>query len=283
MRQFYPFQTRLSTRIMTHALIGGFIALFLIVFQPFETDNWENSHKNMILAGYGAVTFLVLLGMDMALWWYPGFQRLEIGWRVWMEILYHVTCLLLITLGNAWYASWVGITVFSPKMYFLWLGMVLPIGFFPIVGLLLFRYNYYKAINQKTATKMETALHDFQAQHAEEPAAGTLTLLAENERDQLVLSLDDLWYIESADNYAVVVHREGERLRKSTLRGSLRRLEEQLAPAGVVIRCHRSYLVNLQKVDSVSGNAQGYRLTLYQFGVEVPVSRQYGASVLARL
>ncbi len=283
MRQFYPFQTRFSTRLFTHTLIGGFIALFLIVFQPFETDNWDNPNKNAILAGYGAVTFLVLVGLDVLLWFYPGFKRLEIVWRVWKEVLYNITCLLLITLGNTWYASVVGISTFSLNMYWLWFSMVLPIGFFPIVGLILFKYNYYKALNQKTATEIETALHDFQAHHAEEPAASTVTLFAENERDQLVLPFDDLWYIESADNYAIVVHREGDRLRKSMLRGSLRRFEEQLAQTKLVIRCHRSYLVNLQKVDSVSGNAQGYRLSLHQFGVEVPVSRQYGAAVLARL
>jgi DNA-binding LytR/AlgR family response regulator len=52
-------------------------------------------------------------------------------------------------------------------------------------------------------------------------------------------------------------------------------MEEQLQSTAVV-RCHRSFLINVNAIEHVSGNAQGLRLQLVMVsGVEVPVSRSY--------
>ncbi len=69
------------------------------------------------------------------------------------------------------------------------------------------------------------------------------------------------------------------------MRASLSRLAGQAAEQGAqLVRVHRSYLVNLQRVARVSGNAQGYRLHLSAPDVEpVPVGRTYSEAVLATL
>jgi DNA-binding LytR/AlgR family response regulator len=45
-----------------------------------------------------------------------------------------------------------------------------------------------------------------------------------------------------------------------------------------IVRCHRSYLVNLNAVNEINGNAQGLKLSINKMpsgGCSVPVSRSY--------
>lgn len=71
-------------------------------------------------------------------------------------------------------------------------------------------------------------------------------------------------------------------LRKTTHRLTLASLEQQL-DADFLHRCHRSYLVNLRKVDQWEGNTQGLRLLLQGHQETIPVSRKYVAEIRAWL
>jgi len=75
-------------------------------------------------------------------------------------------------------------------------------------------------------------------------------------------------------NYTDLYFFHGGKLTGTTYRISLTSFEKQL-DASNLQRCHRSYLVNLNKVTNVSGNAQGLRLTLTDGAIEIPVSRKY--------
>jgi DNA-binding LytR/AlgR family response regulator len=106
-----------------------------------------------------------------------------------------------------------------------------------------------------------------------------LTLIAENGKDKIQLTPQALCYIEADDNYVTVVYQEQGKLKKELLRSSLTKIESQISVSHIR-RCHRSYLVNLQKVYRVSGNAQGYKLHLWQIETPLPVSRGYAKQVI---
>jgi DNA-binding LytR/AlgR family response regulator len=92
-----------------------------------------------------------------------------------------------------------------------------------------------------------------------------------------------LLYLSSADNYVTVHTRAGEKLSSQLLRSSLKKMEEQLAGQPAFFRCHRMYIVNLQAVQSVSGNAQGLKLHLAGLEEAIPVSRSLTEAVKERL
>ena len=69
-----------------------------------------------------------------------------------------------------------------------------------------------------------------------------------------------------------------EQLFKEIIRSSLTRLEGQIQIKSIV-RCHRSFIVNLDKVIKVSGNAQGFKLHLEGTDFMVPVARKYSEIV----
>ena len=79
-------------------------------------------------------------------------------------------------------------------------------------------------------------------------------MVAENEKDSIELFAESLFYIESSDNYSTIFYEKAGKLQKELLRSSLTRLESQISSESIV-RCHRSFIVNLDKVEKVTGNA----------------------------
>ena len=71
-------------------------------------------------------------------------------------------------------------------------------------------------------------------------------------------------------------------LKNRMLRTTLKKMEDALAEHSQFFRCHRTYLVNLEKVQRVSGNAQGYRLHLEALEETVPVSRNLNEVIQQR-
>lgn len=57
------------------------------------------------------------------------------------------------------------------------------------------------------------------------------------------------------------------------LRCSLHDIENMLSPYSYIIHIHRAFLVNMNFITQVSGNAAGYKLQLFGSDKELPVSK----------
>lgn len=106
-----------------------------------------------------------------------------------------------------------------------------------------------------------------------------------DERGELKLSVkpDRLYYLEAADNYVKIHYSNGGRIEKLMIRNTLKNIEWRFRDMGLV-RCHRSYIVNLNKVQ-VLRRQEGE--VLLDFGEEkippIPVSKGYGEKMLSLL
>ncbi|HLP94544.1 MAG TPA: LytTR family DNA-binding domain-containing protein, partial [Saprospiraceae bacterium] len=110
-----------------------------------------------------------------------------------------------------------------------------------------------------------------------------VVLLGENQQERLAIDAADIAFLEAQDNYVQVHYLENGAHKSKLLRATLRKMEESLAEFPAFFRCHRTYLVNFDRVEKVSGNAQGYRLHLTGFAETVPVSRSLNEEVKKRL
>lgn len=86
---------------------------------------------------------------------------------------------------------------------------------------------------------------------------------------------EEFLYAESADNYVKVFYTGGQQLIRSTLK----QLEDSFRGNERIFRCHRTYLVNLDRVIHISGNAQGYKLHLEGVVQTIPVSRSLNGQI----
>jgi LytTr DNA-binding domain len=285
--QPYPFEANdLRKSLIRNAFIGIFIAFFLIVFQPLGTDLWQTNYKTIKLLGYGFVSFLMPSLLHTLSYFSFDRQKINDKWVIWKEILFLMLTLVFVAVGNLIYANFLKLTNFSFSAFVGTLFSVAIIGVLPILAGVIAKYNRFVALNTKEAAEIDTNLQSYQQAQQIQPesniAPQTITLLAENEKDSISFVVHDFVYIESADNYANIAFLKNNKLQKELLRGTLKRFESQLHDAQIT-RCHRSYIVNLHHAETITGNAQGYRLTLRYADIVVPVARNYGAGILEKV
>ncbi|AKD57740.1 LytR/AlgR family response regulator transcription factor [Spirosoma radiotolerans] len=291
LNQPYPLDDSSVRQLRKAALIGLFVGLFLLVFQPFGLNSWETSSKAIKILGFGLVTFVITSVNFVLLPRVTPRLFAEERWTVGREITLVMANILLIALANRLYLAWL---LDSKEVSSIsWGGMILVtflVGFFPVVGLVLLSYiTQLKKYSNAAATIPIHAQGADSVPPAEVPTAPsaqlagkTVTLIADNEKDTLTVMSDDLLYIESSDNYCTIVHLKNAQAVKPLLRSSLSRLEKQIGNPHIV-RCHRSYVVNLDRVERITGNAQGYKLHLGGGQSVVPVARQYNETIIAEL
>ena len=109
---------------------------------------------------------------------------------------------------------------------------------------------------------------------------GLIHFLDEKKVLRLSLRLDDLLYVQSADNYVYIyyINNKGE-LAKFLLRSTLKSIEETFESLGL-IRCHRFYVVNSKKVSLLRKTKEGLVLELAtDIACEIPVSKTYLSKV----
>jgi len=91
---------------------------------------------------------------------------------------------------------------------------------------------------------------------------------------------ENLLYIESAENYVNICYLNKGKVSKYLLRDTLKKAEESFAGTEIV-RCHRSYIVNFERVKIIRKDKDGLKLALDDpSGIEIPVSKTYVSSVM---
>ncbi len=253
---------------------GAGVALFFIIFQPFGLNEWEHPYKLWVLIGFGAIVSICTAFNRLVLpAIFPKFFNEE-KWVVWKEIADILILLAIITCMNMVYSKFFfHYLPLTPLGFIVMFLIVALIGLIPISFGVMSNYIYQlKKYNQTIIVQAHETIKP------EEKAISFLKLTAENEKDILEIAATDLFYIESSDNYSTVFYSKENTLQKELLRSSLTRLESQINFTSIV-RCHRSYIVNLDKVGKVTGNAQGYKLHLQSFELTVPVARKYSEIV----
>ena len=287
LKQPYPTEEPVLRSVIKSITVGVFVALFLILFQPFGLDDWQTSAKMLKIAGFGIVTTLVMLINYLALpALFPRFFTDE-HWTVGKEIIRIVLFVIVIALGNRLYIGWL-IDVPLAIGGWLWMvGITFLVGIFPTAGLV--TLNYINQLRKYSRAAEALPIHVPPPAVSAEVNASAHTsddnvsiLVADNEKDKLSLPTAELLFVESSDNYCTVVYLHNDQPLKPLMRSSLSRLEKQIAQP-YIVRCHRSYVVNLHRVERVTGNAQGYRLHLYDGQFQIPVARQYNETLVAEL
>lgn len=96
---------------------------------------------------------------------------------------------------------------------------------------------------------------------------------------RISLKAEDLLYIESSDNYISIKYLHNDQNKSILIRNTLKNLEKEFENS-LLLRCHRSYMVNVKRVSMVKKEGHNMKLILSSPGNEkIPVSRGYHAVV----
>ncbi len=254
--------------------VSLFIALFLLVFQPFGLQYIDMKHRLLILSGYGAVTFLALVFNLILIESVFKSTFSEVNRTVGKQILWILWILFTTGLGNYVYS----IIIFpgmarSIHNLLIFQGFTLIVGIFPVTIITIITHNYLLKKNLQLASMINRTIAGEQTQLY--PSEQDIEIRAEGGRDRIIIPVDSILFIESVGNYIEVHWSDTGKPRKKLLRNTLKNMHRQLSDFSFIFQCHRAYIVNLNKVDTIKGNAQGYRLELSGSDLPIPVSRNY--------
>lgn len=263
--------------VLTMAMIA---VIFIVVFRPFNIyesldfliskslPNFINSAED---AFYLALTSVVLLGIIMIF----GSRVIMVrtmrnlltyrGYILWGGIEFIIVALAITILSAS---------LFHPettsifRLFTKVLGRTACILFIPYA----FCSLYIVIIDKVSQLK---ALHESIAN--EEIAQQKAYILLYDEHNEMRLSVkrEDLIMIESADNYVCVWYINNDQIKKVLIRNTMKRVASQLSKCSVQ-RCHRSYMINMDRVKVLRRDKEG---VFIEFGIEgvpdVPISRTY--------
>ncbi len=275
----FPFYETLREKMIVPLSLGFFVFFFLFLFNPFYNSE-HFSIQVLKMFTYGIIAFTVLAFFNIAV---PnilkGFFKIE-NWNIWKTIVFEMAKLFTIGIAN-------GIFAFNfdnpsdndnfPYFQVIVLYRTLIISIIPIIILIFWlEQKFYKKYYKK-ALITDHRLHDIQTEFKRDYLKKEYF-----ETDNLKIHLNNIYFIKSEGNYSTFYLDKDGSNSKVLIRTTLKEVEEQINQKSIV-RCHKSYIVNLDKVSKVEGNARGYLFYIDKLNQTVPGSRNLSKSVLEGL
>lgn len=110
-----------------------------------------------------------------------------------------------------------------------------------------------------------------------------ITLFDNNGVLKFSIASESLYFIESDDNYVQVWYMDSTgSMKQYMLRCRLKTIEDSFTDSDL-LRCHRKYIVNMNKVKVLRSEKDGYQIDLDIDSVDpIPVSKTYEQAVISR-
>jgi hypothetical protein len=260
----YPFNDDLKRNAKIIFFISISIFVFLILFQPLDISELANKEKIMLVGGIGVITFLSLsINLMVLPSLFPGiFLKRE--WIIWKEILWNFWMLFTIASGYFLLYKLLGILEFD---FYSFVKLNL-FAIIPLTLLIVFNQDRLLRIHLKIANELNSKLKDSKTVQEK-----LVHFDSEYQKDKLAIKARLLLFIRSADKYIEVFWKDGDSIKHQLIRVTLAKAEGLLGDYSYVFKCHRSFIVNINHIDRVEGNSQGYKIYFENVDVEIPVSK----------
>lgn len=263
-----------------------FTFLFIVVFRPFDIygsiridsfgylPNWHLTEGESF---YVALTFMVLTGLAAI-----GISRAAMvrynrrhgityyGFILWNLLEFLILAVLITLCSSAMFHHENVITVFVKVFLRTTCILLIPYGYSIVYIMLVEKIQQLKRLHQ-------------QIEDDEAAQQRAYVLFNDDKGLRLSVKRDNLLMIESADNYVCVWYLNNGNVKKAMVRNTMKRVAEQLGD-GNIQRCHRSYMVNMDRVKVLRREKEGIFMELGIDGVpDIPISRTYAGNITAWL
>ena len=255
-----------------------FVMLFVVLYSPtFGVNGQEgwlsdwHRHAGLCLPIICAIILGVLLASRSILCF--ALVRHTLSKReflVWQAIEFLVCCLFCDLF----------ISLYLHADYFTTLTHIIIVGF----GLVIFPYVFYwltmEMLDHNMRLREATDIIAELRKGYERNEAGAIRFADEKGNVKLVVGAERVISIESAGNYVTILYDNDGKLVRYSLRNTLKSIEE-ICKANGLVRCHRSYFVNLNKIKIIRRNSEGIFAEIDHSGVEdIPVSKTYAPELM---
>jgi hypothetical protein len=265
--QHIPAYLTKKSNITRHVMFTAVFALvFINMYAPFGVTTWYNVTQTQLffyssLVILTGVLLIVLSRIMLYLW--SKYQRIKYGlYTIWitaeilsMALVYTLLMKLVVNDSRDFFTS------FKAALTITLAVLLIPYA-------VSWLYFSWKEKNKK--------IEELEGQaNPKTPASVLIPFTDEKGELRFSLKTNDLLYLEAADNYVVIHYLDHTRRARYVLRNSLRTMEQVLKDHQV-IRCHRSYMVNFERIKMIRKEKDGLVLDLdFPEKLTLPVSKTY--------
>jgi hypothetical protein len=260
-----------------------FAIVFLNIYIPFSQTAWfglGNSVTFIITLIFIAVAILTLIVSRMLMYHTSKHHEMRyityIAWCL-AEILIISGLYTWITVNLPSYVEETTFITYSRSAVYCSIALGIP---FLISGM------YFAIIDKNNTIRLmnfsNVVTEDSETLNESKENMHKITLFDNSGTLKLSISPDNLYYIESDDNYIKVWYTDSKgNLKQYMLRCRLKTVEESFKGSGL-IRCNRKYIVNIKKVSMLRKESEGYVLDLDNESIPtIPVTKTYTDSILS--
>ena len=260
-----------------------FAIVFLNLYIPFSETAWfglGNSVTFILTLVFIAVAVLTLVVSRMLMYQTKKHTELTfLSYILWCmaEILIISGLYTWITINIPSYAEEAAIRTYSRSTLYCTIALGIP---FLISGM------YFAIIDKNNTIRLmnfgNVVTEDSEQHEDNKDSIHKITLFDNSGTLKLSISPDNLYYIESDDNYIKVWYTDSKgNLKQYMLRCRLKTVEESFKGSGL-IRCNRKYIVNIKKVSMLRKESEGYVLDLDNESIPtIPVTKTYTDTILS--
>ena len=298
----------ISTRYISVviAFIVLFSGLFLFIYQPFSLAVWFSTADSLSFSLsllFYILSIIILVVSRMTMYHLQDRVDLTTMTYIWWIMFENLAISLLYTLITIKFFPVEGIstpTIATRALMCVTLILVIP------NALVLFYAAYkakceelqatqyrlqrlseeYRLLENNTQHELRAAAmvqSKRQPQQPQETTPRMINLYDNNGTLRLTLNIDSLYYLESEDNYIKVYYKHNDKIVSYMLRCRTRSVEESLAGT-CMVRCHRSFIVNINKISVMEDDRRMHYLSLDDDSIRrIPVSKSYYESLVAKL
>lgn len=268
----YPFEHTVSDKRDTIIALSLLASLILLLLQPFGFV----PINRMTMSGGYLIISVVLFVIN-----FYGFPKAfplwfeESKWSVQRAFLFLLYNFLVIGLWTHVFRALVIKNdlayLISGEELLLGVGKIMMIGLGASVLLILIRYNLlarkHLQASQDLNNRLREQLHKLTPVDTEE----TVELTLENK--SVVFKRSQLNYVKSEGNYISLHIASDNKYIPKIYRARMKVVEEALSSFPEFFRCHRSFMVNLNRIESSHGNSQGLFIKVVEEEIQIPVAR----------
>ena len=278
------------------AFILLFSALFLVIYKPFSMAVWFGTSQTLnfsfTILFYLSSTVVLILSRTLM---YTVYNRLDVTVMtyLWWIMAENLVISLIYTLITVNFFPMPGIatpTLATRALLCVTIILALPNGFVLFYAaycakceeLEASQYQYKQL--EKEYRLLTNRQQDMRATAPQQKDTPKMINLHDNNGTlRLSINNDALYYLESEDNYIKVYYKHQERILSYMLRSRTRSVEESLKDTSMV-RCHRSYIVNINKIQFMEEDRRMHYITLNDKSIaRIPVSKSYYDKVVSSL
>ena len=249
---------------------AAFALLFINIFQPFGSRDWYPYISDIKYFFFSSL--IILLGMLVVV----------------------ISRIIMLAYAkkrdiNYWtYVMWIAAEIFAMSLFYALFAKFIPkegVGrdFMVIfkqsaVNTALILLLSYAILWLYFSWKEKNRLLESLEQEKPIENFGKLLIAFPDEKGELKISvlMESLLYIDSADNYVTIHYNNKSKISHFMIRNSLKWIDENLSKNTPLVRCHRSYMVNLDNVKVLKKTKEGIMLELDSDNApDIPVSKTY--------